>query len=179
VTPETTAIVLGGGGGTPALVDTVDWLVRAGILSAVAVWFGRWYAAWQERNAEREGLLRLLDLELARHEPILKSYASDDRFGKTGAGIQNVQFLKTDTWEQTRVRLARLLTSEEFTRLAHYYRNAQDMNDLLTPDYSLLQRRRAGPGLRNAMVGEGPEVRRWIQEKLPKDYQPPQTTFPE
>lgn len=160
------------------LVDAVDWLVRAGIIGAVFVWFGRWIAARWQRRTERQGLLRLLDLEIARHERPLIVYADDHKFRNVG-GIRDVQFWRTDTWEQTRVRLAQLLTSNEFTRLAHYYRNAQDINDLLTADYGPLQRMRKGPGLRDSMVREGEVIRKWIRAKLPKDYQPPTIDFPE
>jgi hypothetical protein len=111
--------------------------------------------------------LRLLDLEIARHDPGLKKFADPMKFRSSRIGLQEVQLWRTDTWEQTRVRLAQLLNSEEFTLLARYYQNAQDLNDLLTADYDTAQRGQQGPRLRNSMVDDGKKITDWIRTKLP------------
>lgn len=78
---------------------------------------------------ERDGLLRLLLIEMRHNQIIL--YRTRNDLSKIEPGLEEkalvrIDRFKMDTWESVRVRLAQLLSSEDFAPLAMHYGDLQD-----------------------------------------------------
>jgi hypothetical protein len=70
----------------------------------------------KREQSELRGLLRLIAFEVTHNDQVL-----NDLVNKTSRVTEAVDDLRTDAWEDTRVRLAQLLPAGEFNPLCAYY----------------------------------------------------------
>ena len=137
----------------------VDWLLRAGLLGALVAWARGTWTAWRQRKAERRSLLRLVEMEVQHNEAVLEARSPSD-YGN----VTNV--LRTDTWEQTRVRLAQVLKDRQFSQISDYYRDAQRLNHLWSPDAHPSHRAKEATSAQARLTERGKEITAWIRDEL-------------
>jgi hypothetical protein len=90
-------------------------LVGAVVGGIVGAWANSWYRdkeARKLREQEREGLLRLIHAEIRSNDDVLES-------GKTYRDIASN--LRTDVWDESKIKLAQLLPSDHIDLLNRYY----------------------------------------------------------
>jgi hypothetical protein len=102
-------------------VQLIQW-IPAGVIGAAAVAYSfRAYEAWQARQRELKGLLRLLAVEIAYNEQVFKhleEYPEATGQLAEGAGLQ------TRAWEENRARIAELIKdSDDLQHFADYFMN--------------------------------------------------------
>ena len=131
----------------------------------------------KERRRERkelEGLLRLIEKEVHFNElsrlPALRVRQGGDLHPPRPGGRPLVgRLLVMEAWEQARVRIAQLLlNSKNFGELTNYYRDLQELNDLLDEHASPIER---GDLKRRVddLANKGLAVRRWIKDNYLKE----------
>jgi hypothetical protein len=100
----------------------VGTVLSVAVLSAVLVYLlGEW-GDRRQRKRELKGLLRILDMEIAGNERLLRIFDEHP----TWISRAPDQSLQTRAWEDTRVELAHLLKNDEqFNDIADYYENIQ------------------------------------------------------
>lgn len=97
----------------------------AAILGALAAYgFGE-FRAWRERQRELRGLLTLLDDEIGRNEGQLRIFFTTPRWITDAPDYA----LQMRDWNDTRVRLSQLLSTESYSDIAKYYNNLSVIND--------------------------------------------------
>lgn len=104
----------------------VGTLLSLLVLGAVVVYLlGEW-GERRQRKRELEGLLRILDVEIAANERLLQIF-EDHPAWITQAPDHSLQ---SRAWEDARVRLAHLLKNRrQFADIARYYGNIQAVED--------------------------------------------------
>jgi|SRR5215207_6412476 len=114
------------------MTTVLEYLLGAGILGVLVTQIATWVRAELERRRERNGLLRILFTEVSSHRGPIKSLCfffeqakqGDPKAEKHSRSAPPVFFesMETETWQDTRVKLAQDLSSQEFASLASYYR---------------------------------------------------------
>jgi hypothetical protein len=129
-----------------------------------------WVVDRRRRGNELAGLLRLVDMEVG-HNIYTILPAINEHYPENLTRPQMERPLTTDVWEQTRVRIAQLLSDKEKVKdLVEYHKNLQEMNDLLGPYTSPIKRKNFMPDAQNKLANQGIRIRRWIGERyLDKD----------
>lgn len=111
--------------------NNVLLVLSSGLLGALLVFV---LGLWRDRSREKkelEGLLRLVEKEVHFNQnsrlPGLSAVKDADlQYWAVGRP------LVAEAWQQARVRIAQLLRSvENFNELTDYYRDLQELNDLL------------------------------------------------
>jgi hypothetical protein len=103
------------------------WVLLSGLIGALAVFFMGIAREWWRNEQERRGLLRLLLSEI-KHNAELVSLIRE-----SGAGFTeqpDILALKTETWQETRARAARLLPAEMLQALDDYYSRLETLLSL-------------------------------------------------
>jgi hypothetical protein len=93
----------------------------------------------KERNQELKSLIRIVDLEIAENDDLLRKALTVDTLSAAGAQfnpILELRNLQTRDWDDTKVRLARLADGEHFKDLDAYYRKARDLSALVQRLYN-------------------------------------------
>jgi hypothetical protein len=83
------------------------------------------YRDWQDKKArdrEREGLMLLIGAEIAGHQEAFK----DAHIRK---GILGRNTFSTEVWDESRVRLAQLLSTDHMTAVTRYYAELVKVRD--------------------------------------------------
>jgi hypothetical protein len=107
-------------GGLSLWVPIVSAIGSLGLGAFVGALVAHWLQARTERqraNSERDGLLRLLLHEMRFNAGMCLSFKHNPGLFTAG----NLEPLRSDVWEDVRVRLADLLKYEDFVHLATYY----------------------------------------------------------
>lgn len=104
--------------------------LSSGLFGAFLVFVLGWLKELWLRRRERIRLLRLIFVEFSRNESNLKRLLRKIP-GGFKEGDDSPTPLRTDTWEQSRVRLAQLLPRDLLRELAEYYMIVYELNELL------------------------------------------------
>lgn len=99
------------------LIGTVFGAIAGGFVGA---WASNWYRNKEASKAEKRelsSLLALLSIEVESHRGWLKVVWQVEE-GPPKAALQS---FRTDVWDKAQVRLAELMSTKEFKRLAIYY----------------------------------------------------------
>ncbi len=127
-----------------------------------------WIRGWRLRKREREGLLRLVSIEIELHQTEYSSYQErrprdyvDDPELRDSPG----RLLRVSAWEQGRTRIAQLLPADRFSDLALYYADVQWFNDLLDEHTSPYTREEHLTSLAEWLDKDAAKVRKWLREE--------------
>ncbi len=85
----------------------------------------------KERRRELKGLLRIVDLEMAKNDDLLQAALAVDTLNAAGAQLNPILELRTlqiTDWNNTKVILARLADGDRFQNLDTYYRRVRDLS---------------------------------------------------
>lgn len=134
-------------GGLPLWIPIVSAVGSLGVgafVGAAVTHLFRERADQKREDRERDGLLRLISIEMQHNKGFLWSMRID--LSKIEPGLEDealvgIGLLKMDAWESARVRLAQLLPSKIFNSLAEYYSGLQSTIAVRTS----LKRSLAGP----------------------------------
>jgi hypothetical protein len=125
-------------------------------------------AAQEQADKERDGLLRLVSVEIVLHNAIgLPDHLSrpPTQYTTDNALVNNPgRPLQTDSWEQVRTRIVQLLPPGRYTMLAEYYSNVQWFNQLLD-QHTAPNDRQIVPSVARGLSETGASIRKWIREE--------------
>ena len=139
--------VRGWGLTTLAVVSAIGSLGVGAFIGAVASHLLRERADRKQSERERVGLLRLINLDIILNENLrldvedklgsdtdyLSKAAVNDLSKAAVNAVKNARAnFRTDAWEDSRVRLAKLLPAEDFKRLSEYYVELAETQDSLS-----------------------------------------------
>ena len=96
----------------------------------------------KERRRELKGLLRIVDLEMAKNDDLLQAALAVDTLNAAGAQLNPILELRTlqiTDWNNTKVILARLADGDRFQNLDTYYRRVRS-TATLDPYSNVLRR---------------------------------------
>jgi hypothetical protein len=166
------------------LTGLLSWLVSPGWAALFGAVLGStathmWHV-WRERRQharELEGLLRLIEKEIHFNQlsrlPALAVRQGGDLHPRPGGRPLVGRPLVMEAWQLARVRIAQLLlNSKNFGELTTYYRDLQELNDLLDEHASPIER---GDLKRRVieLTNKGVAVRQWIEGNYLKEEHRP------
>ena len=151
-------------------LDTIRALgVGAAVGAGIGAYLGHWLRETAEKeraNRERDGLLRLVSLEISQHKVFgLSPYLTR----KPGQFVEDSDKLPlgTDVWEQVRTKIVQWLPPNEFSSLGEYYSNVLWFNYLLennTKQHEDVNIHLSGLAHSLANV-DGPKIREWMRDE--------------
>lgn len=122
----------------------MQYLLGAGIAGVLFTQISTSVRAWRERNRERDGLLRIIFTEVRAHQRSLELVHVLFALAEEGnvkavedsrtASRSSVQGMENQAWDGTRVKLAHLLSSQEFATLVGYYQVLSAAKSLTSGD---------------------------------------------
>lgn len=109
-------------------LSTLGSLGVGALVGAVVTHLLREWTESRREAREREGLLRLILSESRHNQKLLyRTYMDLAKIEDSALlrALAPIDLFKLDTWNETRIRLAQLLPSGEFSYLATYYMDLQ------------------------------------------------------
>jgi hypothetical protein len=102
-----------------AIIGALGSLGLGALVGAVVAYRLRERADVKREESELRGLLRLIAFEVSHNDQVMIDLHREKK--ETSRVKELADNLRTDAWEDTRVRIAQLLPAEEFNNVCAYY----------------------------------------------------------